>query len=163
MKIGSAVQIHVVGYKKTGKTSLVEFIVKSLSEKGYKVGAFKHSIHVHPLDKPNADTDRARKAGANPTVFYTPQGISAVYSGGVEDYQKIFDVLYADCDYVIVESFRESSEPKFVVANPGLDLSEIKNIIAVITPDGQHDTYKAFAPEDPALIDLILSDFPAKK
>ena len=80
MKIGNSVQIHIVGFKKTGKTSLVEYITKALIEKGYKVGAFKHSIHVHPLDKPNTDTDRARQAGANPTVFYTPEGISAVYT-----------------------------------------------------------------------------------
>jgi len=163
MKIGNSVQIHIVGFKKTGKTSLVEFITKALIEKGYKVGAFKHSIHIHPLDKPNTDTDRARQAGANPTVFYTPEGISAVYMGEPEEYQKIFDVLYKDCHYLIVESFRENDGPKLVVVNPDLDLSKIKNIIAVITPDGRHETYDAFKPNDPALVEFIIEKYPVSK
>lgn len=160
MKTGNAVQIHVVGLKKTGKTTLVEFLIKSLIEKGYRVGGFKHSIHIHPLDKPNTDTDRARQAGANPTVFYTPEGISAVFSGSTDEYQKIFDVLYKDCHYLIVESFRESDEPKLVIEHPDLDLSKIKNIIAVINPNGKHENYRAFKSNDPALVDFLLKEMP---
>jgi len=162
MKIGNAEQIHVVGFKKNGKTTLVEFITKSLTERGYRVGGFKHSIHIHPLDKPNTDTDRARQAGANPTVFYTPEGISAVYSGTTEQYQQIFDVLYKDCDYIIVESFRENDGPKLVIENPELDLSKIKNIIAVINNEGKHDTYSAFKHNDQKLVEFIISNFPVE-
>ncbi|MFC2135829.1 molybdopterin-guanine dinucleotide biosynthesis protein B [Bacteroidota bacterium] len=161
MKIGSPVQIHIVGFKKTGKTSLVEFIINSLIKKGYQVGGFKHSIHIHPLDKPNTDTDRARQAGANPTVFYTPEGISAVFTGDQKEYQQIFDVLYKDCHYIVVESFRKNEGPKIVTAHPELNLNEIENIYAVITPDGKHESYPAFQPDDPALIDFILEKFPA--
>ncbi len=160
MKIGNAIQIHVVGLKKTGKTTLVEFIIKTFIDKGYRVGGFKHSIHIHPLDKPHTDTDRARRAGANPTVFYTPEGISAVFSGRSEDYQKIFNVLYENCQYLIVESFRESEEPKLVIEHPDLDLSDIKNIIAVINDEGKHEKYPAFKPDDSALIDFLLNKLP---
>lgn len=57
--------IAVVGSKKSGKTTIVELIVKHLSSLGLKVGTLKH-IH-HPdftADREGTDTWRHRSAGA---------------------------------------------------------------------------------------------------
>ncbi len=61
--------LAVFGFKNSGKTSLVEWLVSNLVKEGFKVATFKH-IH-HPgftIDTKGTDTWRHAKAGANPVV-----------------------------------------------------------------------------------------------
>lgn len=163
MKIGNATQIHIIGSKKTGKTTLIEFLIKELMAEGYKVGALKHSIHDHPLDREGSDTDRAKKAGANPTVFVTNEGFSAVYTGEREDFMPVFETIYRDSNYILVESCRDNDLPKIVIDGTDVDLKGVENVVAVINSEGKHDKLPAFKQGDKELIKFILEKFPAKK
>ena len=62
--------ISVTGYKKSGKTTLVERLVQELAKHG-SVGTVKH-MPGHDLNPSNADTRRHIDAGARAVLGVTP-------------------------------------------------------------------------------------------
>jgi len=62
--------ISVVGYKKTGKTTLVGHLVKALKRHG-PVGTIKH-LNEHNINTPDTDTWKHAEAGADVVVAVTP-------------------------------------------------------------------------------------------
>ena len=56
--------IAVIGWKNSGKTTLVSNLVNHLSEKKFKVGVVKHSHHTFDIDHPNTDSYKIREAGS---------------------------------------------------------------------------------------------------
>ena len=61
----SAPVFGVAGYKNSGKTTLVERLVRDLSERGVKVSTLKHAHHNFEIDHPGRDSHRHRAAGAH--------------------------------------------------------------------------------------------------
>lgn len=62
--------IDVIGYKDSGKTSIVEKIIRRISEQGYRTCVFKH-VHdpSFSIDTPGKDSWRVREAGAEKVVL----------------------------------------------------------------------------------------------
>ncbi|MDF2834525.1 MAG: molybdopterin-guanine dinucleotide biosynthesis protein B-like protein, partial [Paenibacillus sp.] len=56
--------IQVVGYKNTGKTTIVCQLTSLLKEAGYKVGTIKHDAHEFRMDHPGTDTWKHQQSGA---------------------------------------------------------------------------------------------------
>ena len=101
--------VGVIGYKRSGKTTLIIKLSHELSRMGYRVAVVKHVSS--DIDFPDTDTSRYRP--------YVPF-ISAISSTETEIILKgkksIEDILaYADCDIVLVEGFKkEQTFPKIV-------------------------------------------------
>ena len=55
--------ISIVGYSKSGKTTLLEKMIPVLTGKGYSVGLIKHSGHGFSLDQPEKDSQRLGRPG----------------------------------------------------------------------------------------------------
>lgn len=55
--------IGVCGFKNSGKTTLVEKLVRHLSGLGYKISTVKHAHHDFDIDHEGRDSFRHRKAG----------------------------------------------------------------------------------------------------
>ena len=156
--------LHVIGNKSNvGKTTLLEFITAEMKKRGIKVGFLKHSLHNHPLDKPGSDSYRLQQAGADPSIFYTPAGMSIVKQN--QDRQKSEEFIshvFANCDLVLIESFRSSEGLKIVFAEKESDLEGIQNIFAVISEMINNSQYPIFLPGDVKLINYILEKFELK-
>ena len=56
--------LHIVGRKGAGKTDLMVRIIRTLSLRGYRSAAVRHSPHVHAVDAEGTDTEPYKKAGA---------------------------------------------------------------------------------------------------
>lgn len=57
--------LQVVGYKNSGKTTLIEILVKELAKRGFRAGTLKHHGHGgKPKLPPRADSTRHAEAGA---------------------------------------------------------------------------------------------------
>jgi molybdopterin-guanine dinucleotide biosynthesis protein MobB len=56
--------VAVVGHKNSGKTTLLERLVRRLTDAGVRVAAIKHTSDEHGFDKPHSDSDRLKRAGA---------------------------------------------------------------------------------------------------
>lgn len=61
--------IGVYGYQDSGKTTLVEELVRALVRGGYRVSSIKHTPHDKTLDTEGKDTWRHWKAGSDPVAF----------------------------------------------------------------------------------------------
>jgi molybdopterin-guanine dinucleotide biosynthesis protein B len=141
---------YFVGRKKSGKTTLLEFIIEELVKRGYRVGALKHSSHLHPLDKSGSDSERLGISGAIPSVFTTPGGL-AIFCKPDDSLspQRVLREVFSSCQIVLVESFRQHAEPKILVRTEKDDVTDLTGISAVVNMVGHHPLYPAFRPTDP--------------
>lgn len=116
-----AVVIGVVGGKKSGKTSLLEDLIRELRSRGYSVAAIKHASHE--LDIPGKDTHRLREAGAN-VVCAISGDLTAIYTDEIDldDLLKQLESL----DFVLLEGFSSRNDiPKVVVGEFDRDLENV--------------------------------------
>lgn len=128
--------IQVVGYKKSGKTTLSSRMIELASAHGYRTGSCKHHGHGTPDVLDGTDSRRHQKAGAV---------ISGVEGGGTLNLS-IPDVHWdlkrilafyklVETDLIIIEGFKKESYPKVVLIRNEEDLSllqELTNVIAVV-------------------------------
>jgi len=96
--------VHVVGKKKTGKTTIVVRLVELLAARGLRVGTIKHAAHEYPRDVAGTDSYRHRTAGAVLAGFQTPQGF-ALFGDAPDDEANFARLLgwMQGLDLVIVE------------------------------------------------------------
>ncbi len=107
--------IGVVGYHNSGKTTLVEYIVKALTEEGLKVGYIKHDPKGHGItDREGSDTERLSKV-ARKVALLSPDKITFWESGSFSPLELV-ERLFYDCDLVILEGFKSlRSVPKIAL------------------------------------------------
>ena len=104
--------IAVVGTKKTGKTTLVEALVRSLAKHG-KVGTVKNMVD-HPVDR--GDTRRHFDAGADVVIGLGEARLLVRRDRG--DLESALAELGREgMDYAVVEGFKNSSLFKIVMAD----------------------------------------------
>jgi len=99
--------VAVVGFKKSGKTTVVEGLVRELVKRGYRVGTIKHIREEEfSIDVPGKDTWRHAQAGASMIVSLAPREVATITkrSAKLEDVMSMFQWL----DFVIIEGFRKS-------------------------------------------------------
>lgn len=108
----------VVGWKNSGKTTLVERLVSHLAARNYTVATVKHTHDAFLMDRPGTDTDRHRRAGASQVAMVGANGWTVARSGKPPELQDILDHL-SGADIVVVEGFKRSDLPKIeVIADP---------------------------------------------
>ncbi len=146
--------IHIIGKKNSGKTTLIEKLVKNLTEKGYRVGALKHSMHDHPIDRPGSDSDRMNKAGAQPVAFWSNTGLG-VFWVGVDDVavENILKEVFKSCDLLLIESFSSGTGPKILLLDnlTKEEWKQFSNVVALMVSDGEKkeiDSLPVFARDD---------------
>ena len=104
--------IAVVGTKKTGKTTLVEALVRSLAKHG-KVGTVKNMVD-HPVDR--GDTRRHFDSGADVVIGLGEARLLVRRDRG--DLESALAELEREgMDYAVVEGFKNSSLFKIVMAD----------------------------------------------
>ena len=99
--------IAVLGYKESGKTFVVESIVKEAKRRGINVATAKHiSKHGFRMDKPGKDTWRHSEAGARQVIAVSDIEITVIYrqSGEHLSVERLKD-LVSDADILILEGF----------------------------------------------------------
>lgn len=106
--------ISVVGYKKSGKTALVEKIVKALKKHG-SVGTVKH-LHEHRINMPGTDTWKHMQAGADVVIGVTPDEL-VKFSHDNHLTTALDELADAGMDFGVVEGFKESPLPKIALGD----------------------------------------------
>ncbi len=116
--IGLLMLIGVYGYQDSGKTTLVESLVRELSGKGYKIASVKHSPHMKDADTPGKDSWRHSKAGGDPVVLQAAGSTTIIKKPGLE-LGEIAEILGREfCpDVVIVEGHKEGDFPKIALGD----------------------------------------------
>jgi len=127
--------LSVVGEKDAGKTAVAEELVRILRNKGFKVGAIKHSEKAEPrLEPEGVDTLRLREAGADAVAFVSgEETLMLTLSLPLKTTLRLFETLF---DIVVVEGLREGAHPKVAV-----DDGDYENIITRV--DVEDENWKA--------------------
>lgn len=110
-----------VGASNSGKTTLIEKVIRILTIRGYQVATVKHTHKTFAIDTEGKDSWRHRAAGAK-TVILSSSAQFAVLSGTKEELT-IEDILRRfvdDVDIMIVEGFKRDQYPKIEVHRGGV-------------------------------------------
>lgn len=104
----------VVGWKNSGKTTLVAKLVTELTRLGLKTAAVKHAHHEFDVDQPGRDSFRFREAGAREVAVISGKRVAIMHELRGEAEPSLEDVLMRLCgsDIVLVEGFKRHGHPK---------------------------------------------------
>ncbi len=151
----------IVGYKKVGKTTLIEKLIPELSIRGYRVGTVKHHHSDFPVsvDTVGTDTWRHRQAGAASVALATPTDIATFRDGASSiNLDQLVSAL-GPVDIVLVEGFHEEARAKIEVLSNRTEETLCKmdrNLLAFVTPIARQSAVPSFKPNSiKPLADLI--------
>jgi len=113
--------VQVVGYKNTGKTTLVCSLIERFKADGHTVATIKHDVHDFRMDHPGTDTWKQQQAGADMTAISSPYRAAWLSAAPLSLDELI--VRMAGADIILVEGFKEASYPKLVLLKQPEDLS----------------------------------------
>ena len=109
--------IGIVGWKNCGKTTLATRLIQELVSRGLVVNSIKHAHHSVDVDQPNTDSYRHRQAGAQEVILAGGQRFAIMHELR-DSAEPTLDQLLArlgECDWVVVEGFKASHNPKIEV------------------------------------------------
>lgn len=110
--------LGIYGYQDSGKTTLVERLVRALVRRGYSVASVKHTPHRKSMDCDGKDTWRHWKAGSDPVVFSSASETTIIIHRAMSG-EEIAELMM-DCfkpDVLIVEGAKEGRFPKVAVGS----------------------------------------------
>ena len=115
--------IGVAGFKNSGKTTLVEKLVRHLTGLGYRVSTVKHAHHSFDIDHEGRDSFRHRKAGASEVAVISNERAAIIHELRGQPPPSLREVLdrLQPCDLVIVEGYKRDTHDKIEVRNVKLD------------------------------------------
>lgn len=104
----------IVGWKNSGKTTLVAKLVTELKSRGYSVSTMKHAHHAFDLDQPGRDTYQHRAAGAQEVVISSGKRWALMHELQGDDPYSLDDLLakMKPVDIVLIEGFKSEPHPK---------------------------------------------------
>ena len=134
--------IGVAGFKNSGKTTLVEKLVRHLTAQGHRVSTVKHAHHSFDIDHEGRDSFRHRKAGASQVAVISKERTAIIHElRGQEppSLQQVLSQLHP-CDLVIVEGYKRDGHDKIEVRNVELDHAALAGddpTVVAIAANGQ--------------------------
>jgi molybdopterin-guanine dinucleotide biosynthesis protein B len=108
--------VSIVGKSDSGKTTLLEKVVKELRNRGHRIATIKHDAHSFEIDHEGKDSWRHKKAGANLTVISSPAKIALVMDSDHDHtLSEIRDKFITDVDLILTEGYKREKHPKIEV------------------------------------------------
>lgn len=106
----------VIGWKNSGKTSLMERLVAEITGRGFTVSTVKHVHHDVDLDHEGKDTWRHRAAGASEVVLASAHRFAILreHRGPEPELTEVLARL-APVDLVLVEGYKRDAHRKVEV------------------------------------------------
>lgn len=122
--------LHVVGFKNSGKTTLLTNWIRLLKEQGHTVAVLKHHGHASSLDLPDSETD---------TMQYFTNGadLSVVAGGGAvqlhmneePNFKRMKDIAtIGNPDILLIEGYKEEVGDKVVLVTREEDWDELEKL-----------------------------------
>jgi len=155
--------VSIVGRSNSGKTTLIEKLIKELVSRKYKVATVKSTFHEVSLDDMGKDSWRHIQAGSRATVLNSKDGL-ALYKPikGDITLEEIGQLFGEDYDIILAEGFKQDKAPKIEVhrRESGTPLEDIENLVAIATNEPLETETRQFSLEDiKGLVDTIEENF----
>lgn len=125
--------IQIVGYKNSGKTTLISKVIPIFNDMNLKVAVIKHDLHGFESDIEDTDTYKLRQAGAVATAITSPWRTAIIE----EKETPLQDLIqhFEEVQLIIVEGFKREPLPKIVMISSvdGMDLvRKLDQVVAVV-------------------------------
>ncbi len=142
--------VSIIGNSKSGKTTLIEKLLRELKTRGYKVATVKHTNQKLTFDEPGKDSWRHTQAGSEAAIISSPDKIVLIKPVATEpSLEEIAYLAGKDYDLILTEGFKEGNTPKIEVhrkeAGPPL---AVKKRIAIVSDEPLETKARQFSPDD---------------
>jgi molybdopterin-guanine dinucleotide biosynthesis adapter protein len=119
--------IGIVGYKQSGKTTLVERLVGEFTARGLAVATVKHAHHAFDIDHKGRDSWRHRAAGAHEVAIVSDRMWAIIHPLHGEPEPGLHEVLdkMSPSDLILIEGYKREGYPKIEVRDVALDHPEL--------------------------------------
>ena len=148
-----AVVSIVASKSNTGKTTLIEGLIKTFKDRNYTVGVLKHDSHNFETDKKGKDSYRFSRAGAENVIIASFEKLTSFQRLSQE--KKLEDILnmFKDIDIVLIEGFKKNKYPKIEVHR-----KEVDNNLLYQNSDFDKNTFIAVASNEVLNIKIPVLD-----
>ncbi len=127
----------IIGWKDSGKTTLVERLIEEFTIRGLTVSAIKHAHHSFEIDHEHRDSYKFRSAGARRTAIVSRNRWAMIHELRTEKEPSLDEVIdhIGACDLILIEGYKWAEFDKIEVRNPANGKPDLapddKHIIAV--------------------------------
>lgn len=130
--------INIVGRRNSGKTTLVERLIKHFVSEGKRVAVFKTTHHDFEMDRPGKDSSRFIEAGASASAIANDKRLGLVMDiPSAVDPLDFIKKFFSGYDIVFIEGHKFGSLPKIEVIGDSADsplyVSGIENIKLLVS------------------------------
>jgi len=110
----------VAASSNSGKTTLIEKVVRILKDRGLRVAVIKHASKGFELDRPGKDSWRFRKAGADAVMLVGPDDVALMKKTERQPSSEELELWAGDVDIVIREGFKQEGSNRIEVFRGGV-------------------------------------------
>ena len=105
----------IVGWKNSGKTTLVSSLVAEFTKRGLRVSTIKHAHHNFAFDKEGTDSFKHRAAGAHEVALVSSKRWAIIHENETESEEPSLENMVSKlgpCDLILVEGYKNSNIQK---------------------------------------------------
>lgn len=128
--------VSFIGTSNSGKTTLLEIVIRELKLKGYRVAVIKHTHHDFDIDRPGKDSWRLAQAGSDIVAISSPNKMAFIDYAATELTLDQIEVLFGGkVDIVLTEGYKNDKAAKILVLGAGLEQKQVsceEEILAAI-------------------------------
>lgn len=137
----------VIGWKNSGKTTLMTDLIRELTARGFAVSVLKHAHVNFDVDQPGRDSFKMREAGASQVMLSSPRRFALMRELGDAPEMTFEELMrYAGpCDLVLVEGYKRETYPKIEIRRDGAASreplsAEIPGVVAIASDRPEDET-----------------------
>ena len=129
--------IGIVGWKNSGKTRLMQKMIKYFSKKNFNVATIKHAHHNFDIDHKGTDSYLHRKSGANEIIISSSRRWAKIEEIKNRRELSLKNLVkeIKNADIVLVEGYKNENHKKIeVIRNKNKKnlYQSLNNVIAVV-------------------------------
>jgi molybdopterin-guanine dinucleotide biosynthesis protein B len=155
--------VSIVGKSESGKTTLMEKLLRELKSRGYRVATIKHTPQKLSFDEPGKDSWRHIQAGSEATLISSPDKVVLIKPTKTKiSPEQVARLIGEDYDIILIEGCKVGDAPKIEVhrKEAGPPLASVKKLIAIATDEPLATKARQFSLEDAkGLADLLEKGF----
>ncbi len=130
--------VSFIGKSNSGKTTLLEKVVRELKLRGYRVAVIKHSHHEFDIDQAGKDSWRLAQAGSDVVVISSANKMAFIERLDVElTLDEIEGLIQGKADIVLAEGYKNGNTAKILVLGAEQSQEQLghdEKILTVVSP-----------------------------